>query len=489
MPATSKFTSLIKTADRWRRRRAFSDQKSIDFLDFGASAGGSIELATTMLDGDRGIGIDIDLRKIRKLMAAGHDAVAADITRLAFPENAVRFVVMSHILEHLPGWELVEATLESGARVANDFLYIAGPYFDPDSYLEEHGLKFYWSDWHGHPCHVSIEQVMGWVSGHGFESKLFLTRPLISSLDDAIHPLESVRNQHGYDVKEHPPKPLLVFPTPFYREFLLLVHVGKGPFPTSVAERIQKLRRAIPADHTAPLTAGQIATLDAQAAGEATGPAGLVEALLGKRRWSWTRYCHQAEFLASRLGARSVLLDYSEHALAALALAHSNLDKEVHVACSGANEAERCQASLASHGGEPPPNLHLVRLDDLAVQTRRFDVVMGGGTKPRESRSLRAHVRQLEKLNADHHMFIIPWTDRAKSDSAMTRNEVRQQLGRGPIRGCYWSDCGGALRVTLQEMSDGQISEHAGRLARFGRMDVRNAPPQPGICAAFRVER
>ncbi len=490
MHTTSKLTSLIKTADRWRRRRAFSDQKSIDFLDFGASAGGSIELATSMLDGDRGIGIDIDLRKIRKLVAAGHDAVAADITRLAFPENAVRFVVMSHILEHLPNWELVQATLESGARVANDFLYIAGPYFDPDQYLEGHGLKFYWSDWSGHPCHVTIEQVLAWVSSRGFESQLFLTRPLISSLDGAIHSLKSARNSMEYDESEHPPKPLVVFPTPFYREFLMLVHVGGGPFPTAVAERIQKLRRAIPADHATPLTASQIATLDRRPAEPPQPTEGkLVQALLAMRRWSWVRYCHQAEFLASRPGARSVLLDYSESALAALALARSNPSHDVHLACSGGEELTRCEASLAGQVFEAPPNLHIVRLDDPIVRGRRFDVVMSGGTRPRESRSLRAHLRHLSRINADHRMFIIPWTDHAKDEAAMTRSEVRQLLGRGETKGCYWSDRGGALRVTLQEMADDQIAEHAGHLERFGWLDIRDAPPRPGICAALRIER
>jgi hypothetical protein len=35
-------------------------------------------------------------------------------------------------------------------------LIIQGPYFDADEHLKSYGLKFYWSDWPGHPCHLTI---------------------------------------------------------------------------------------------------------------------------------------------------------------------------------------------------------------------------------------------------------------------------------------------------------------------------------------------
>ena len=73
--------------------------------------------------------------------------------------DSVRFVTISHTLEHLRDLVEVRKTLGSAVKVATDFLFIRGPYFDADDLLQTQGLKFFWSDWSGHPCHLTTGQL------------------------------------------------------------------------------------------------------------------------------------------------------------------------------------------------------------------------------------------------------------------------------------------------------------------------------------------
>ena len=83
----------------------------------------------------RDLGIDIKPSKVQEMLQAGYDCIQGDVTQLDLLENSVRFVVMSHVLEHLPNLEAVRAAIANAARVGSDFLFIQGPYFDADKYL------------------------------------------------------------------------------------------------------------------------------------------------------------------------------------------------------------------------------------------------------------------------------------------------------------------------------------------------------------------
>ena len=208
-----------------------TDLANIDFLDFGASKGGSIDFAIRSLGGKSGLGVDNDSAKVARMRSLGYACLEADITRLDMPADSVRFVVMSHILEHLPGMDTVRRTLESAARVATDFLYIQGPYFDADDALATQGLKFYWSDWHGHTCHLTTWELMELLHELGLASYVLQGRvPVTGSSDPTIHPLASPRDQHDYQQEVHPAKPAVVFAPPLhkrpiYREFVCVVRL------------------------------------------------------------------------------------------------------------------------------------------------------------------------------------------------------------------------------------------------------------------------
>ena len=208
---------------------------AIDFLDFGASKGGSIEFAKRILGGQRGVGVDLDRAKVEAMRRLGLECLEGDITRLALEPKSVRFVVMSHVLEHLTSLDDVRKTIDSAARVARDFLYIQGPYFDADEALSTQGFKFYWSDWHGHRFHLTTWELLSTLEELGLASYVLQGRlPVADSLDSSIHPIESPRDQHDYDRGIHPPKPTVVFgppihQTPVYREFVCIVRLRDFP--------------------------------------------------------------------------------------------------------------------------------------------------------------------------------------------------------------------------------------------------------------------
>jgi len=222
------------------------DLDDVDFLDLGASQGSSLEFATRRLGGRRGLGIDSDPRKVAQVRAKGLACLEGDATQLDLPDGCVRFVLMSHFLEHLPDLGAVRRTLGSAARVATDFLFIRGPYFDADGYLASLGLKFFWSHWSGHKTHLTLYDLHLLLRDLGLVDHVLLAADrLTDSAHPAIHPLASPINQHEYDPEVHPPKPRIAFHVPVYYEMvcgvrlrpcadwprILRARKGAEPFP------------------------------------------------------------------------------------------------------------------------------------------------------------------------------------------------------------------------------------------------------------------
>ncbi len=202
------------------------DLTNYDFIDFGSSKGGCIDFAKAHLGGKNGLGIDKDPRKVERLRELGYDCIEADITELNLPRECVRFVTMSHFLEHLPNLDAVYRTLKSAADAASDFLFIQGPYFDADEYLATHGLKFYWSDWHGHPCRLTSTQLASILDSLMLREYVVMARqPILDSDHSCIHPVSSPRNQHHYIPGTHPRKPFRTFERPLYKEMVCLVRL------------------------------------------------------------------------------------------------------------------------------------------------------------------------------------------------------------------------------------------------------------------------
>ena len=202
------------------------DLRDFDFLDFGTGNGRCIDFAKFCLGGRRGLGIEKKRESAERLRNSGYACTHGDVTSLAFPRDAVRFVTMSHFLEHLPDASAVRDAVEAGATAASDFLFIQGPWFDSDEYLKDLGLKLYWSDWHGHPCHLTTHQLREILQDLGLADHVFLSGTRIrNSRDRAVHPLESPPEQHDYVKAIHPEKPFVRFDVDVYREFACFVRL------------------------------------------------------------------------------------------------------------------------------------------------------------------------------------------------------------------------------------------------------------------------
>ena len=199
-----------------------------DFFDLGAKKGGSIDFALKRLGGKKGLGIDIKKKNVLLTRKNGYDCLHGDATKLDFPDNSFRFVVMSHFLEHLPDLNTVEKVIKNCSRISKDFLFIQGPFFDADEYLKKQGLKLYWSDFSGHPTHLDSSDFISILKNIGLKKyTIKVKKPIDNSFNPAIHPISSPQDQHEYENGKHPRKEFVKFEKPVFQELICYVQLRK----------------------------------------------------------------------------------------------------------------------------------------------------------------------------------------------------------------------------------------------------------------------
>lgn len=157
------------------------------------------------------VGIDIDPKKVAKTRDAGFHAVLADATKPERFKGRVRFAVLSHFLEHLPDYKTVSRALRTAIHISEDFVFVRQPWFDADGALFRHGLKFYWSDWHGHPMTLTTLQMYRIIRDHldkGNISRatIFGNTRITNSDDDCVLPLSAPTDTGKYNPDVHGPK-------------------------------------------------------------------------------------------------------------------------------------------------------------------------------------------------------------------------------------------------------------------------------------------
>lgn len=201
--------------------------KSIDHIDFGCSKGGSLEFAKIRLGGEFGLGIDIDLAKVVATNEAGYAAIQYDINLLP-NRKLVKFVIMSHFLEHLHSSVIAKGMLRKALQISSDFIYIQQPFFDSDGYLLERGLKLFWSDWRGHPNRMtSLDMVLILrdlrIEGFDFKYSICVHKPIENSADPCVHPLFAPRDSGYFSAELNNNKPKIDFHGNVFRELLILI--------------------------------------------------------------------------------------------------------------------------------------------------------------------------------------------------------------------------------------------------------------------------
>ncbi len=199
-----------------------------DFLDLGCSNGASIKLGVDKFKGKYGLGIDIDPRKVEMAKEAGYHAVVGDASKLKDVVSSVRFTIMSHFLEHLPGIKLAKSCIESAIDVSSDFIYIQQPYFEADGLLFKRGFKFYWSDWKGHTFHMTALNFHNILRPLLVENRIsrfmiFGDQKVTSSSHNSIHSINSPVDQLHYDESKHPIKVIEDFAFPCYRQLIVVI--------------------------------------------------------------------------------------------------------------------------------------------------------------------------------------------------------------------------------------------------------------------------
>ncbi|MGB6167913.1 MAG: methyltransferase domain-containing protein [Geitlerinemataceae cyanobacterium] len=200
-----------------------------DFCDFGCSNGSSIEFGMNVLKGRQGFGIDIDSKKVEATKSKGYEAIHSDFCNLNLPDKCVNFTILSHVLEHLPNLEIAQKSIENSVRISKNFVFIRGPYFDADDYLKSLGLKFYWSDWSGHPLHFTVQSMRQCLDQLNLENYEIYGRNIVENSHNlAIHPLFSPRNQQKWNPEKHDRKEFFKFDRSIYQEFSCIIWIDKN---------------------------------------------------------------------------------------------------------------------------------------------------------------------------------------------------------------------------------------------------------------------
>lgn len=191
-----------------------------DFVDFGCSTGDSLKFGFDSFGTKNGIGLDINQQKVDATIERGYEALCLDVTQLDQHENIVSFSILSHFLEHLPGYRMARKCITAAMAASKDFVLIKQPWFDSDGYLFDHDLKFFWSDWRGHDFAMSRLELYRAIrdSGIGCRARFYGRRLVTSSNDLAIHPYSAPYDQHAYKEEIHGSKKIIDISIPTYYE-------------------------------------------------------------------------------------------------------------------------------------------------------------------------------------------------------------------------------------------------------------------------------
>jgi len=185
-------------------------QGKFDFLDLGCSRGDSMDQAKHLFEAKRGLGIDIDRAKIEQAIAAGHDAMILDIHQLPM-RPLVRFSTLIYFLEHVPNRKDVRLYIRHAVAASREFVFIRQHYFDADGYLFRRGLKFFWSDWRGHPNTMStldFHSILARMRNAGVigNFSIHVRNPIKNSAHEAVLPIGAPPDQSRYNPAIHPIK-------------------------------------------------------------------------------------------------------------------------------------------------------------------------------------------------------------------------------------------------------------------------------------------
>jgi ubiquinone/menaquinone biosynthesis C-methylase UbiE len=144
------FNSIIPLQRYWHRQRhriinQFADRRT-SILDLGC---GSSRIVQDLPDA---VGLDVQVKKLRRIATRTHKVVQATITQLPFREHAFETIICSQVIEHVPhalvDWCEINRVLSPGGTLVvgtPDYATIAWPLLErmyaivhPKGYVHEH---------------------------------------------------------------------------------------------------------------------------------------------------------------------------------------------------------------------------------------------------------------------------------------------------------------------------------------------------------------
>lgn len=214
-----------------------------DCLDIGADTN-SLSWAREFFGIKKPLGINIDPARLDNMKQAGENCL--HMNALDIPASAkFKYVMMSHLIEHMESTEQVCQTIELATKIAANGVYISGPYFEDDDYIRQFGVKFAWGDWIDHISRRSISHFLPWAQErYGNAVSVSLGFPAIDALEDNIFALEEAPNKGKYLTDKTVDKPSVRFSRPAFQEYVVFIRTNPC-LPLSTVASIHSKRHGI----------------------------------------------------------------------------------------------------------------------------------------------------------------------------------------------------------------------------------------------------
>lgn len=187
------------------------------------------------------VGVDRAGRYRQAVESRGYRFLELDVTKPGALESLPQadYVLAWDFLEHMPdktwGRRLIAAMVAKARRGA----WLLFPSFEQDPVtgegrLKEHGLRFAWTTWRGHPCHWTLadtEQTLhelGNETGRKFSFTLQPRGEITTTDDRRVVPL-TAPNESACYMPEYGPKPSVALDPPVFPQFSLVAKIAAGP--------------------------------------------------------------------------------------------------------------------------------------------------------------------------------------------------------------------------------------------------------------------
>jgi hypothetical protein len=177
------------------------------------------------------LGVDRDEKYGDEVRKRGYKFQAANVLDPDFDWPSSDFYLAFDFLEHMPSKADSDAILHTMVNFARRGLWVRIPSFEQDKTGEQLlrglGMRFAWTDWHGHPSHYLVSDVMTVISklvpeANVRHKKLKLVR---DTKDPAVVPIDAPTDTVKYDPSLGP-KPFARFETPLIGQHEFIVQIN-----------------------------------------------------------------------------------------------------------------------------------------------------------------------------------------------------------------------------------------------------------------------